>query len=294
MKSYFLKKTLKKTIVFLPGYHSFCLFLRKIKPKSWVWVDRIPVKPGVLVPVHSSVGDFYMSRPERCSIAKKFFWTNGAREPYVDRIALDLFSDLVKKSSVVLDIGANSGLFSLVAARANPDAEIISFDILPESYHILIDNLLLNDMLPVVDHNLIGVGRNGVYRAPFDNISSEMPSNLSTDYNINNCMKIAVPIKTLDDICYPRFVGMKVCIKIDVEGTEVDIFAYGCKTLETIKPDIICEVLCSSREYENYDQLLDNYSYFKYLITERGLVEFNKIVPNEYYKDWFFTVSKQN
>ncbi len=248
------------------------------------------MRPGILVTIHSKVGDFYMSHPERCSIAKKFFWTRGIREPAEDWIALDLFANLAKCSNAVLDIGANSGLFSLVAAKSNPDAEIIAFDILPEAYHILIDNLILNNSLGKVEIQLTGVGpKEKVFYAPFNNISSEMPTALSLDYKAISSHQVRVPIKTLDEICIPRFVGKKLCIKIDVENTEADIFKYGCDTLAIIKPDIICEVIPSARQIEIYDKILEDCSYRKYLITNNGLKRFDKIKPDIRYKDWFFT-----
>jgi FkbM family methyltransferase len=302
MNSTLIKRLFKRTIPLLPGYHSLCLVLQKHRPKKWEWVDRIPVKPGILVLVHSKVGDFYMSRPERCSIAKKYFWTKGVREPVEDRIALNLFASLSKDSNVVLDIGANSGLFSLVAAKSKPDTEIIAFDILPEAYHVLIDNLLLNNLLERVQIQLIGIGDKGVFYAPFNNISSEMPSSLSLDINnmpkslsldynaINDDqVKVEVSIKSLDEICLPRFVEKKLLIKIDVEGTEVDIFLHGRETLRTIKPDIICEVLPGARQFDRYDQILDECSYQKYLITDEGLKRFDKVKPDVSFKDWFFT-----
>lgn len=290
MNSILIKKLFKKTIPLLPGYHPLCLALRKYKPNNWEWINRIPVKPGILVLVHSKAGDFYMSRPERCSIAKKLFWTQGIREPAADRIALNLFASLSKYSNAVLDIGANSGLFSLVAAKSNPFAEIIAFDILPEAYHVLIDNLILNNLLEKVELQLAGVGeKGGVFYAPFNNISSEMPSSLSLDCKAINGDQVQVPIKTLDEICLPRFAGKKLCIKIDVEGTEVDIFSHGRETLSVIKPDIICEVLPGARQVDLYDEILADCSYRKYLITNDGLESFGKIKPDTRYLDWFFT-----
>ncbi len=248
-----------------------------------------------MVLVHSTVGDFYMSRPERCSIAKKYFWTQGVREPVEDRIALDLFASLSKHSNVVLDIGANSGLFSLVAAKSNPDAEIIAFDILPEAYHVLIDNLILNNLLGKVEIQLVGIGEEGgIFYAPFNNISSDMPSSLSLDCKLINDQQVPVSVKSLDTLCLPRFVGKKLCIKIDVEGTEVDIFLHGRETLRTIKPDIICEVLPVARQFDCYDQILDDCSYRKYLITNEGLKCFDKIQPDSRFKDWFFTTKSNS
>lgn len=290
INSTLIKKLFKRTVPPLPGYHSLCVFLQKNRPKNCEWIDRIPVKPGILILVHSKVGDFYMSRPERCSIAKKYFWTQGVREPVEDRIALDLFVGLSKRANVVLDIGANSGLFSLVAAKSNPDAEIIAFDILPEAYHVLIDNLILNNLLEKVDVKLIGIGKDGgVFYAPFNNISSEMTTGLSLDCEAMNDNQVQVTIKSLDEICLPRFAGKDLCMKIDVEGTEVDIFTHGRETLRAIKPDIICEVLPVGRQIDLYDQILEDCSYRKYLITDEGLVKFDKIKPDIRYKDWFFT-----
>ena len=290
MNSTSIKRLFKQTIPLLPGYHSLCLVLQKHRPKKWEWIDRIPVKAGILVLVHSSVGDFYMSRPERCSIAKKYFWTQGVREPVEDRMALNLFASLSKYSNAILDIGANSGLFSLVAAKSNPAAEIIAFDILPEAYHILIDNLILNNLLGKVDIQLIGIGEKGeIFYAPFNNISSDMPSSLSLDCKPINDDQVQVSIKSLDEICFPRFVGKTLCIKIDVEGTEVDIFLHARETLRIIKPDIICEVLPGARQFDIYDQILDDYSYRKYLITNEGLKSFDRIKPDMRFKDWFFT-----
>ena len=64
------------------------------------------------------------------------------------------------------------------------------------------------------------------------------------------------------------------------------------ETLRVIKPDIICEVLPSARQFDIYDQILDNYSYHKYLITDVGLKRFDQIKPDMRFKDWFFTTKK--
>lgn len=285
-----IKRLFKITIPVLPGYHYLCLLLRKHKPKNWGWIDRIPVKPRIRVLIHSKAGDFYMSHPERCSIAKKYFWTQGIREPVEDQIALDLFASLSKRSNAVLDIGANSGLFSLVAAKSNPNAKIVAFDILPEAYHVLIDNLILNNLLERVEARLMGIGqKGGWFYAPFGNISSEMPTSLSLDWRAINKDQVQVPIKTLDEICLPRFMGDTLCIKIDVEGTEIDIFTHGRQTLNIIKPDIICEILPEAKGVDIYDQILESSSYQKYLITSEGLKRFHKIKPHVQFKDWFFT-----
>jgi len=51
---------------------------------------------------------------------------------------------------------------------------------------------------------------------------------------------------------------------------------------------MICEVLMGARNYEVYDKILSDLSYRKFLITAEGLKEYDRIVPNTKYKDWFF------
>lgn len=284
-----IKGFIKRAIPALPGYRHLCLLLRNYGPSGMAWMERVPIAPGSQVLVHSVAGDLFLSRPERCSIAKKLFWTRGVCKPPEDRIALNLFGIVARRSEVALDIGANSGLFSLVAAKANPQIRVIAFDILPEAYHILSDNLILNGLLDRVEVQLVGVGKSGdVFFAPFDKVSSEMPSAVSLDMRVDG-WQVRVPVKSLDEICLPRFANRRLCVKIDVEGNEASIFANGRETLTTTGPDIICEVLPTAKDLEQYDRLLSRCAYNKFLITDTGLSQQSKIDPHKRFKDWFLT-----
>jgi|PlaIllAssembly_1097288.scaffolds.fasta_scaffold02070_1 FkbM family methyltransferase len=290
MNTIWIKKLYKDTIPGLPGYHACCRILRKYRPVHWEWVNRIPVKPGMIVKIHTAAGDLFMGHPERCSIAKQFFWTRGNREPAQDRIALDLFAVLAKSSDVVLDIGASSGLFSLVAARSSPSAQVVAFDILPEAYHTLVDNLMLNGLLDRVESRLVGVGKSDrPFYAPFRRISSQMPTSFSLYCQLTEGDRVLVPVKTLDEICLPRFSGKKMCMKIDVEGAEADIFDQGRETLRLIRPDIICEVLRRSSQVDLCDRILSEHGYKKFLISSEGLRKFDRLEPHDRFRDWFFT-----
>lgn len=283
------KRAYKKSVPHIPGYHRLCLGLRAVRSARWEWIDRLPVTPGLVVPLRTGVGDLVMTRPERCSIAKKFFWTEGVRKPEEDGVAIDLFAQLVRQADAVLDIGANSGLFSLVAARANPGAEIVAIDILPEALHILMDNLIANGLFDRVELQLLGVGRGGQsFYAPFEAGSSEMPTSLSLELSQEKGVRVPVPVKTLDEICLPRFERKRLVVKIDVEGTEVDIFRHGIRTLDEVRPCFICEVLPVARDLAAYDAILDQYSYSKFLITADGLKQHAQIKAHPRFKDWFF------
>ena len=158
------------------------------------------VKPGIIVDVNLSIGNLKLCDPERCSIAKKLFWTNGNIIPKEDNFALEYFINLSKNSKYIFDIGANSGIFALSSALVNPKAKIYTFDILPESMHILNKNIHLNGFSNLIKSNLIGVGANSYFDAPKGNVSSEMPTSVKLDSKYPNIDTIKVEIKTLDNI----------------------------------------------------------------------------------------------
>lgn len=61
-------------------------------------------------------------------IAKVLFW-KGVRG--FEYNLVHVFVELVKDAQVFLDIGANIGYYSLLAAAFNPDVKIVSFEPLP-------------------------------------------------------------------------------------------------------------------------------------------------------------------
>ena len=289
LKTTIVKTFYKKTIPHFWGYHSFCLFLKILFPSThYNWINRIPVKPGLIISVKSSIGSILLTTPERCSIAKKFFWTNGLIQPKEDEIAIESFIKLSQKSKFILDIGSNSGIFSLISAKANPGAKVFAYDILPEAFNILTDNLIINDLRDRVVPILKGVGRNSIFHAPMTNITSEMPTSLKLDENYKGNDSIAVEIKTLDDIFSELCINEQTCIKIDVEGFEGDIFENAKFVLENHRPYFLCEVLTTTTDYSNYNNLLSNYNYKKFLITDEGLMDHENINPNIKFKDWLF------
>ena len=87
-----IKYFYKITVPYIWGYGLLCNLLKKIFTKIDInLVTRIPVKPGIIVDVNLSIGNLKLCDPERCSIAKKLFWTNGSIIPKEDNFALEYF-----------------------------------------------------------------------------------------------------------------------------------------------------------------------------------------------------------
>lgn len=282
--SWFGAKTLIKHVAgVVPGYNVALKLLRSTF-KDKAWVRRIPVAKQD-VPVVVGGHRLWMVRPDRCEIAKQLFWSRGVRAPIEDAVALELFVGFSRRSSLVLDIGSNTGLFALAAAKANPAARIVGFDILPEAIEMFFANVVRNDVCQVMPM-LRGVGAPGtVFRAPVRVGGSSLPSSLSTDTRFD--AGVDVPIESLDSLLRLQEGRGDVLIKIDVEATEHDIFEHGLKFLDTCKPTIICELLMRAQP-DRFQTQLATLGYRFYLITDQGLQRRDALVPDRRFKDWLF------
>lgn len=283
-----VKRLSKELVRFVPGYNPAMRAAVQALPKR-AWLRRLPVAP-IDVEVKLSSGSIYMTRPDRCEIAKQLYWTGGIREPIEDAVALALFESLAGESEVALDIGCNSGLFAMAAARANSNCRVLAFDLLPEAFEVCFANLVRNNLVSQVEPYLRGVGQpGGCFRVPMRVGGATMPSSLSTEFHFDE--GVDVPIVSLDSLSESIGNVRRVAVKIDVEATEHDLFENGQLFLSRYRPTIICEVLKRAR-VEKYGPMLTSMGYRFELITPDGPAPREHLEPHPRFKDWLFTPSR--
>jgi len=139
----------------------------------------------------------------------------GSMEPG----ATKLFCSLVKPGDVVVDVGANVGLYTLLAARLlRGSGRIYSFEPTPRTYRILKDNLQVNGFLELGSiklHQLAVTDRAGLARL----------ATFTADCGHNTLFRdgeadgeVDVTTISLDEaLCAEKQVDL---VKIDVEGAE--------------------------------------------------------------------------
>lgn len=153
---------------------------------------------------------------------------------------LQLFFGLVdvnKKVSIV-DIGAQSGLYTLYA-KYLPLSTFYSFEPYNVTYDLLCDNIQLNNITNVFTYNIALSNKKGT-----DVL------NLCSDHNglhtmgktprFNNIKPISIETDTLDNIFFENNIDVNF-IKIDTEGFEYYILEGGKKTIYKNKPIIQLE-----------------------------------------------------
>jgi methyltransferase FkbM-like protein len=116
---------------------------------------------------------------------------------------------------------------------------------------------------------------------------SALPSFYSAKLHFDD--GIEVTFRSLDSMVGSLPKGSKVVMKIDVEGTENDVFRSGGMFLETFKPDMVCEVLHGVADGKELGRLLSPHVYDSYLIRSDRLEHHADVAPNPNYRGWFFT-----
>lgn len=122
---------------------------------------------------------------------------------------------VLRKEDVFIDVGANVGVYSLLAASRG--AQVLAIEPVPETYNQLLDNININRFQNCIDPMNIGVGR-GPGRLHF---STQMgPTNhvIPKGEELDN--SVTVKVNSLDEMMLKEKVTM---IKIDVEGYEKEV-----------------------------------------------------------------------
>jgi FkbM family methyltransferase len=231
---------------------------------------------------------FVMLRPDRCVVAKELYWGNGRRPRSEDDFALRLFASSAQDADVMLDVGAYTGIFTLAGLAVNPNLEAHAFEIVPEVYRALFDNCVRNGILPRVTLHHVGVGEDGAtLTLPIEASDSALPDFFSSRLHFDD--GVQVRMVSLDSFAGSLPSGTRVAMKVDVEGTENEIFAHGQGFLGSFRPDILCEVLHGVADAHALEALLTPHGYRWYLVREVDLLPSQHIEPNVRYRDWFFT-----
>ena len=124
------------------------LFLRPFIHRRGIWrvAYRLPLVGKQKVPIPN--GEELLLETDRTDdIYKVLFWKGFEG---FEKETVDLFMDLSKGSKVIFDIGANTGYYSLIAAKVNPDSIIIGFEPLPAALSAFKRNVEINKINNII------------------------------------------------------------------------------------------------------------------------------------------------
>jgi FkbM family methyltransferase len=158
---------------------------------------------------------------------------------------------LLAPGSVVFDVGANAGVFSVAASRwVTPGGHIYAFEPSPREYDRLLDNIQLNVLEAIVTPV-----RAAVSAAPgraMLRVASAQYGGLNTlgsrfPYDgVDTAAMEEVEVTTLDAFVDRHPLGRVDVVKMDIEGAEAAALAGAVRTLRQFRPALVLELFSRS------------------------------------------------
>lgn len=214
------------------------------------------------------------------NVENDLFW-RGLDESWEPQ-SMKIWGLLSERAEVVLDIGANTGLFSLMTKARNPQAKVYSFEPLERMYLKMTKNIELNkfDIRPLkcAVSNINGLTK--IYDLPeHENMKQ---ASLNADFLRNHDVVVAVDVEVLSIQSFAdREKLMRIdLVKIDVESHEAEVLEGFGDLIEKFKPIFFIEVI-DRKTSANVEAILRKNEYhFFYLIDEtNGLIKANQLTP---------------
>ena len=228
-------------------------------------------------PFRTEIGpDQYFEMISDGSIVENdLFWGgfgSGSWEP----ISLSVWAALCRdRRGLIVDIGANTGVYALAAAALAPNAEIVAFEPISRIAKRLVDNVALNHFSITVQQMAVSArsGRLPIYDTMVDHNYSA-----SLEGQGPGAASYEVDVVSLDDWLAGRTGKSVSAIKIDIERHEPAALWGMRNLLSAQRPPILIEILDEAIGAV-IAQLIHGLSYRVYRIDEqRGLILTEQLV----------------
>lgn len=262
IKSYFHRKLAR------PMYGLMRLLQPVFNFKKRTFFDKFKVK--------TPEGNSFWLYNNAFTLETEIFWI-GYNHINWEKKTREIWSNLAKNSQVILDIGANTGIFSVIAKAHNEMAKIHAFEPQPNIFKVLEKNNQINHF-DIHNHQLALSDESG--ELPFYNTgystfedNNTTHGSLNKEWRTENQHSILVPVYRLDTFIENNEIKGVDLIKIDVETLEFEVLKGYGKYLFQHRPLILLEVQ-NDQIGENIKRLLDAEDYlFFWVNEEKGLIQ---------------------
>jgi len=199
------------------------------------------------------------------SFETSIFWTNTFMD---EKVSLEVWNELSKHSNTIIDVGANAGVYSIVAALANDSATIVAFEPISRIYKRLLENIEANQ-LNVSTEELALSNANGesiIYDLPVDHHYHASLNKQEVVHHAGLTEQV-IRVCRFDDYAKEHGLSDIDLVKIDVEGFELEVLEGMLTTLKTELPSVLIELKDAKRSIA-VEQMLNGLGYTFYNVDE--------------------------
>src|SRR5205823_3837091 len=173
----------------------------------------------------------------------------------------------IKCGDIVVDIGANIGLFSLFAASISPDIQVYAFEPASDTFALLQENAAANNLANIHCQKCAVTATTGEARLYLDSgsLGDSVIRELVGDENISGTER--VPCLSLDDLFFRYELPRCDFLKVDCEGSEFDLFSSA-------SPQTLARITAIAVEYHEHNgrksrELTELLEAHRFLVSEK-------------------------
>jgi FkbM family methyltransferase len=256
--------------------------------KAWRFIFRLPLVGRMKLKLPS--GRTLILETDRTDdIYKLLFW-RGFRGFEIETV--EVFLTLVQNARTIIDIGASTGYYSLIAALENENSNIYSFEPLDTAFNSLKNNIEINHLKNIKPVNMALSNDSGKITLYIPN--GDIPTSSSIVKGFRKAEReLEVETRTLDDFAEKEKINGIDIIKIDIEEGEIFAFKGMPRILEKMRPFIISEVLGSEKKKDIQD-LMESKGYVFYLITDKGVIKKENIQGDMEFRNYLYVPNEKS
>lgn len=242
---------------------------------SFVW-RRLPVDAFFSVDIEKGTSISY--RSTRFDLIGRVLFWKGVEgfEPETIR----LFRTVIRKADLFLDVGANTGIYSLVACALNPSIEVFAFEPVPRVCKLLRENIdanAFNDRCSVFEMAVADFDGWTQLHVPPEGV----PTSASLDregFRQIEGQLIRVRVTRIDSLSVQN--KKEIVVKIDVEGFEHGVIRGMRELIVSDSPVIVAE--CVDKDASKKIEIMfKDLNYNFYNIGSKGIKYSTEIVPSK-------------
>ena len=197
-----------------------------------------------LIDVEVGQGEMFRMRHHGYMIENELFW-RGIKG--WEKVSLELWTRLCRRSDTIIDVGANTGVYALIAKTVRPGATIIAVEPVERVFRKLEENIALNGggihavRAALTDRE----GEVTLYDAPHLEHVLGVSLNKERIYIVEgkSVSPVQVPGRTMAGIAAEFGLPRIDLMKIDVETHEPEVLAGFTELLRRDKPTLLIEIL---------------------------------------------------
>jgi FkbM family methyltransferase len=207
-----------------------------------------------------------------------------------EKESLKIWAELSKNCQIIIDIGANTGIYALLAQNNNPQAKIIAVEPVDINFKVLSQNVKQNQF-PIYTEKVALSDTDGIAKMYMLKDRLNYMTSVNDDrYALHPEIKGNIEVVEIEVLVKPyTYIHRKYklddihLIKIDVEGHELPVIKSMIPYIKKFNPDILIEIIGNENAKE-LDKIFMGMGYEYISIDEIGKsVVVDKLWDNDHH-----------